>query len=146
MNKFYECLDQGKIYEVETLKYLDYDSFSFNDNNAYDIAIIKDDKKTFIEVKSEKLASKTGNICIEYYCRGKPSGISVTKAEYYFIYVVISDVKYRVFKVPTNDIKEMIKNKLFIRECNGGDNMASKMYLFSIKSLLKYELTTSSTL
>jgi hypothetical protein len=145
MNKFYECLDQGKIYEVETLKYLDYDSFSFNDNNAYDIAIIKDDKKTFIEVKSEKLASKTGNICVEYYCRGKPSGISVTKAEYYFIYVVISDVKYRVFKVPTNDIKEMIKNKLFIRECNGGDNMASKMYLFSIKSLQKYELTSLST-
>jgi hypothetical protein len=140
MNKFYECLDQGKIYEVETLKYLDYDSFSFNDNNAYDIAIIKDDKKTLIEVKSEKLASKTGNICIEYYCRGKPSGISVTKAEYYFIYVVISDVKYRVFKVPTNDIKEMIKNKLFIRDCIGGDNLASKMFLFSIKSLEKYEI------
>jgi hypothetical protein len=103
--------------------------------------ITKEGKKSFIEVKSEKLASKTGNICIEYFCRGKPSGISVSIAQYYFIYVVKNDKEYRVFKIPTIELKYLIKNKLYIRECNGGDDMASKLYLFKIDMLKSYELT-----
>lgn len=143
MEKFYSCLESAKIYEMETLNYLDYDEFEFNDDYRYDIQIIKDDKVTLIEVKSEKRASETGNICIEYSCRGKPSGITTTQAHYYYFYVVYND-RYRLFKIPVIELKEMIRDKYYIRSCNGGDEMASKIYLFSIKSIEKYELKVNS--
>jgi len=143
MEKFYSCLESAKIYEMETLKYLDYDDFEFNNDYRYDIHIIKDDKVTLIEVKSEKRASETGNICIEYSCRGKPSGITTTQAHYYYCYVIYAD-RYRLFKIPVLELKEMIRDKLFIRSCNGGDEMASKLYLFTIKSIEKFEIKTLS--
>lgn len=140
MQKFKQCLKEGKKYEMETLNYLDYDEFEFNDDNKYDIKIIKNNIETLVEVKSEKRSGLTGNICIEYYCRGKPSGIATTQAHYYYSYVIYSDKPYRLFKIPVVDLKQMIKNKLFVRDCIGGDDMASKMYLFSIKSIEKYEI------
>ena len=143
MQKFKQCLEEGKKYEMETLNYLDYDEFEFNDDNRYDIKIIKNDIETLVEVKSEKLASRTGNIAIEYFCRGKPSGIATTQAHYYYCYVIYND-RYRLFKIPVVDLKEMIKNKLFVRDCIGGDDMASKMFLFSIKSVEKYEIKNLS--
>jgi tRNA U54 and U55 pseudouridine synthase Pus10 len=139
MNRFYKCLNEEKKYEMETLNYLDYDEFEFNDDNRYDIKIIKNDIETLVEVKSEKLASRTGNIAIEYFCRGKPSGIATTQAHYYYCYVIYSD-RYRLFEIPVVDLKKMIKNKLYVRECIGGDDMASKMFLFSIKSIEHYEV------
>ena len=66
MNRFYSCLEIGKKYEVETLKYLEFDTFEFNETSSHDIKIIKDNVETLIEVKSEVLANRTGNICIEY--------------------------------------------------------------------------------
>jgi len=140
MNRFFDCLKSAKKYEAETLKYLNFDTFEFNDTSSHDIKIIKDGIETLIEVKSETLAYKTGNICIEYFCRGKPSGISVTKSEYYYIYVVKDDKEYRLFKIPVEDIKTIIKNKLYIRECNGGDDMMSKMYLIKIDNIKNYEI------
>jgi len=142
MNKFYSSLKDAKKYEIETLKYLDFDKFEFNDDNRFDIKIIKNKIIKLIEVKKEILASKTGNIAIEYFCRGKPSGIDVTQAEDYYYYVVYKD-RYRLFKLPVIDIKNIIKNKLYVRECIGGDDMASKMFLISIKSIEKYELDLS---
>lgn len=140
MNRFYNSLKEAKKYEVETLKYLEFDTFEFNDTSSHDIKIIKDGVETLIEVKSEALAYRTGNICIEYSCRGRPSGISVTQSEYYYIYVVKDDMDYRIFKIPVEDIKNLIKDKKYIRDCNGGDDMASKMFLFKIDTIKNYEI------
>jgi hypothetical protein len=38
-----------------------------------------------IEVKEDRYHAKSGNFAIEYFSRGKPSGINVTKADYYLI-------------------------------------------------------------
>ena len=40
-----------------------------------------------IEVKNDYFLDKTGNIAIEYRCWGKPSGISVTEADWYAIFL-----------------------------------------------------------
>jgi hypothetical protein len=142
MEKFYDCLESARIYEIETLKYLEYDEFQFNNDYRFDIQIIKDDKVTLIEVKSEKKASETGNICIEYMSRGRPSGINTTEAHFYYCYVIYDDKRYRLFKIPVLDIKQIIKDKLYIRSCNGGDEMTSKLFLISIKTIEKYEINT----
>jgi hypothetical protein len=38
-----------------------------------------------IECKRDKLTHKTGNVFIEYQCRGKPSGLSITQANWWAI-------------------------------------------------------------
>ena len=36
-----------------------------------------------IEVKRDFGVSQSGNVAVEYYCRGKPSGLSVTTADWW---------------------------------------------------------------
>ena len=54
----------------------------------YDIEITKDNVVTTYEVKADRQAHTTGNIAIEFEYNNKPSGISVTRADYYAYYVV----------------------------------------------------------
>lgn len=57
------------------------------------------------EVKADRLAHRTGNLCIEYQHSLKPSGIAVTKAEWWFYFVLRGD-SYTCYKIPTSVIKE----------------------------------------
>lgn len=36
-----------------------------------------------VEVKADFLAHATGNVAVEFLCRGKPSGLSVTRADWW---------------------------------------------------------------
>ena len=66
-------------------------------------------KKKF-EIKSERdWWQKTGNIAIEIQCYDKPSGISVTKADYWMHILTDGDDEYctLVFKVST--VKKLVK-------------------------------------
>jgi len=49
-----------------------------------------------IEVKTDLQAHKTGNIFIEYYSRGKPSGISTSEADFYAF--ILSNEKIIIIK------------------------------------------------
>jgi hypothetical protein len=128
------CLEQGKRYEQETIKYLDYDEFRYSLGKCkeWDIEIIKDNIKTLIEIKADFLASKTGNIAIEYEYNGTPSGINATNSTIWFLYVIKDDIKkeYDLYKVPTDYIKQLIKDKKYFLSCRGGDFKMSKMFLF----------------
>jgi hypothetical protein len=63
----------------------------YNSDFAWDLAVgqmaerklahILEEEK--IEVKVDRFAYVTGNIAVEYECRGKPSGIAITKASYW---------------------------------------------------------------
>lgn len=59
-----------------------------------------------IEVKRDGNTIKTGNICIEFECRGKPSGISVTKALFWCF--IMGD--RHVLMLSTDFLKWIIKN------------------------------------
>jgi hypothetical protein len=57
-----------------------------------------------VEVKSERdIWQNTGNICIEYECWSKPSGIRATESDYWFHNLCIGDEEYctLVFKTDT---------------------------------------------
>lgn len=41
------------------------------------------DDKIKLEVKKDDWAARTGNLALEFECRGKPSGILTTKADFY---------------------------------------------------------------
>jgi len=141
---FNQDLEMGKRYEQETIKYLDFDDFRYSLGKCkeWDIEITKDGVKQYIEVKADRKAYKTGNICIEYEYNGYPSGINATIAEVFFIYVVHDDnlKLYEVYKVPTDYIKDLIQNKKYFISCNGGDFNKSKMYLFKKEIFNDYKI------
>ena len=91
--------------------------------------------KSKIEVKTVRdWWYKTGNIAIEIECRGKPSGLYATEADYW-VHILHKDGKdycKLFFDVPT--LKEIafkyIDNTKMI-----GDNFASKCILIPLKEL-----------
>jgi len=137
---FYKDLVLGQKYEKIALEYLDYDTveYSVGKFSEYDFIVCKDNIEHKVEVKCDRLGCKTGNICIEYECRGKASGINKTTADYW-LYFIISE-KTDCYKIPVSDLKELVKKS---RSVTGGDGGASKMYLLKISSLDKYKINSN---
>jgi len=94
-----------------------------------ELADIFSNKK--IEVKYDLIALKTNNVYVEYESRGKKSGISKTKADFYcfafgntFHLISVDDLKVKCRKYIGSD-----------RDKKGGDNNTSKGILLPIKEL-----------
>lgn len=136
MNKFKMNLNQGKKYEKIALEYLEYDTVEHIEGNfkEYDFIISKDNIKYKYEVKSDRQASITGNLAIEYEYNKKPSGISSSLADFWIYFIVYED-KEECYKIPSDELKEIIKN---CRQVSGGDYNLSKMYLINKSKLKNY--------
>jgi hypothetical protein len=93
----------------------------------------ENDGETFtMEIKADKKHKDTGNICIEYACNGKPSGISKSLADFWCIFShnpMGESVKW--FCIPTQTIRDMIEQKKYSRKTRGGDRWAAELYLFN---------------
>ena len=97
-----------------------------------------------IEVKTERDKWKeTGNVAIEYRCRGKLSGISTTEAKYWFCLLDEQNEGETIydsagFFMPVRKLKEKLRKmrdegKLQTRI--GGDDNASQLALLPIREL-----------
>jgi len=139
---FIDCLKLGAYYEDETVKYYVNKGYThIKDGNykkkclEYDIIMSKDNIEIKIEVKSDRMAKKTGNIFIEYESNKKPSGISATKSDIYVYYIINDDKDYNAYIIPTIELKEMIEQKKYFKKISGGDGWRSKGYLFKIQQV-----------
>ncbi len=92
-----------------------------------------------IEVKADRQAGMTGNLAIEFKCRGKLSGLSTSQSEWYAF--VFGGDKYNdevIVMVTTERLKRIVKtvykkNKKVIM---GGDENLSQMVLIDVYDLL----------
>mgnify|MGYP003625013420 FL=1 len=103
------------------------------------VADMLQDKK--IEVKSERgMWMRTGNIAIEYECRGKKSGIAATESDYWFHNLCVGDETFAtlVFDVPS--LKRIVNNLDEKRTVSGGDNGAARMYLVNLQKLFSTDV------
>lgn len=95
-----------------------------------------------IEIKAERdLWKETGNIAIELQCRNKPSGISVTEAEFWIQVLVSNNVMVGAFIFRVSQLKKhlkKLKGEKKLRTVYGGDGERSLLALVPIKSL--YEI------
>jgi len=134
---FNSDLKLGHIYEKKALKYLEYDEYKIMEGcfKPYDIELIKDKKKTKIEVKCCRKGIITGNLVIEYMCNKKKSGISSTEADFWLYFMINPSGVDILYKFKTDDLKKLIKN---CKSVNGGDGWRSKMYLLPRKGLEIY--------
>jgi len=112
-----------------------------NNNRDYDILIERKGRDFYIELKEDFMAAKTGNIAVEYECRGKPSGISTSKSDVYAYLVHESATKQSLFLTDVKKLKDAINKRMFFREVSGGDaGSNTRMYLFK-----KHVFTEMST-
>lgn len=123
-----------KVKECEVIAY--------EDTNKYDILVLEgkgeNAKKTKYEVKEDFLCEFTGNVGLEFECRGKSSGIQTTEADYYVYKVHTKNYGIQIFQIPVSILKEMIEDKLYFRIVSGGDvNSNSKNYLFRYSTFVK---------
>ena len=135
MNKFQNDLKFGSIYERETLKYFDYDDYKFNNDYRFDI-IFNDNLK--VEVKADRLAHKTNNICIEFKYNNNDSGINKTESSRYFYYIIKPDNTYDIYNISVKKIKKYILKEKYKKIVNSGDK--AKSYLFDLSVFEKYKL------
>lgn len=135
-DKFKMNLKQGKKYEKIALNYLDYDTVKHVEGKFkdYDFIITKDDTEYKYEVKSDRQASITGNLAIEYEYNNKPSGISATTSDYLMYFIVFED-RDECYNMPTNELREIVKS---CKKVVGGDKDLSKMYLVNKSKLHNY--------
>jgi hypothetical protein len=127
----------GQKYEKLLVDYLNPDSHSFNNNNEYDVLIVKDGKETKYEVKADRMMIRTNNMCIEIECSGRPSGIQTTHAEFYAYFEVGSSIFYII---PVSIIKESIIAGKYMRTINGGDGYRARFHLFNRKVFDDYKI------
>lgn len=109
----------------------------YRHDNQYDIKAVINGKAFTFEVKEDFSCARTGNVGVEFECRGFASGIAVSKADFY-IYKIHTYNSTKVFIFKTAAIKRMIANNEYFRIVNGGDVGSNSMnYLF------KYDVFTS---
>ena len=143
ITKIQEYFDKNKL-----------DERMFNNNSNFDIdlkfgqvyertlaAILQNEK---IEVKTERDKWKTtGNIAIELFNhnKSKPSGLSITKADYWATILVHNFKLYGIHILPVDYLKRRTKEIVKSGKgkiVNGGDFNASEMALIPIKEIFGY--------
>lgn len=138
--KFKNDLATGLLYEYLLMRHIPHKSFEQSQGyfKEYDIKVYKKNGKiSTYEVKADSQINIYGNICIEYMCKNKPSGISTSTAKYWAIFER-KGPNYTLYKIPRKFIVECIEKKLYHRATVGGDYMASQLYLFDKNIFKKY--------
>tara|TARA_B100000073_G_scaffold53963_1_gene39772 strand:+ start:98 stop:520 length:423 start_codon:yes stop_codon:yes gene_type:complete len=103
------------------------------------IAAMLTNKK--VEVKSERdIWQNTGNICIEYECWNKPSGIRATESDYWFHNLCIGDEEYCTLVFKTDTLRKIVDKLDTFKTVSGGDGNASRMYLVNLQKLFSTDV------
>ena len=100
-----------------------------NRDYKYDLLMSFGDRDISFEIKTDVYVDKnndTGNLVVEYECRNKPSGISVTEADYYVYYMPKLN---EVWNIHMDNLKHLIENNNFYSATGGDKGSNTKMYL-----------------
>lgn len=134
---FTEDLKFGEVYQSILLNYIheDYEEVEFAPQNQafkdWDVKVSKGNYICRYEVKADRLTNKTGNVCIEYECNGRPSGIATTQADVYAYFVVKNANDFDCYLIPVKFIKTLIESGDY-RKMVGGDRYRSKFFLIPL--------------
>jgi hypothetical protein len=148
-SKFKRDLRQGEDYERKSIAFFQHDLYEKAPKGCkfWDLKYIHEGNVSYVEVKSEKWAGITGNLCIETMSGGLPSGISCTKAQHWVHWVLYTDngrlngrvIKEDAYVIPIEKIKEEAPKHRFISR--GGDGGRSSFHLVPkdvFRDYLKY--------
>jgi hypothetical protein len=86
-----------------------------------------------IEVKRDRRAQDTGNVFLEYRCRGKDSGIAVSDAEIWVFLIGDDSEMLAIFR---SELKALTVG---CRQVKGGDAYKSEGFLVPVESIRKQQ-------
>lgn len=136
---FNKDLIDGKAAELEVAQRLiarlnlTEGDIEHSSSKGYDLKIIS--KGWTFEVKNDLMAHQTGNIAIEYECRGKPTALAATTAEFW-----VYKFAGQFFAFKTETLKRKIfEEKQYFKAVTGGDaGSNTKMYLVKVVEFVKW--------
>ena len=114
----------------------------FNSDFRYDLKVGQLEEKWLadllqsktLEVKRDFKASQTGRVFVEFFCRGKPSGIATTEADHWAF--ILNDGI--VIILPTERLKELVEEAQEKgKTVSGGDSNVSQGALIKLERLVK---------
>jgi hypothetical protein len=119
----------------------------FNNDNKFDIDLAKAQireeefanilEKAKVEIKTDSIWKKSRKLAIEFRCRGKPSGISVSQAEYYVFILDANGYTEGVIIVPIEKVKILATKYFKTNKVFGGDDNDAEMVLVPIEEFVK---------
>lgn len=134
--------------EVNISMKLERISGVFNNDNKFDIDLSKAQirekelrdilGKSKVEVKTDSIWKGSKNLAVEFRCRGKPSGISVSEAEYYAFILDANTYTEGILIIPIEKLLYLARKFYRMGKVkNGGDDNASEMVLIPIVEFVK---------
>jgi hypothetical protein len=113
--------EEGEMVVLKDLESMGAEFISDNKDNKYDLKISKSGKEITYEIKTDvycKPDSDTGNMFIEFECRGKDSGIRVSQATWFVTYYKhLNELWY----IKTEDLLNLVENEPIRMTNNSGD-------------------------
>tara|TARA_R110000824_G_scaffold51522_1_gene143680 strand:+ start:202 stop:549 length:348 start_codon:yes stop_codon:yes gene_type:complete len=106
----------------------DLDLGQLGEKLVYDILTNKK-----VEVKTDYQATHTGNVFIEYASRGKDSGITTSKADFYCFVTSNENITFIEIEKLKNICREYIGTN---KDVKGGDNNTSQGILLPLIKLI----------
>ena len=108
-----------------------YDFIAGHKGEKHLVSVLQDEK---IEVKTDFQSFKTGNVFVEYECRGKKSGIAISEAKWYS-FVLSNDF---IILIEKEKLKILCRAYLGTkRDILGGDNNLSRGILLPLYDFVK---------
>ena len=130
-------IKENKSDNIKKLKESDFSVTKFEKDLSYgkkhEKMVMKSLEK--YELKTDRMAHKTGNVYVEFQSRGKDSGIRTSKSNTW-IFKIVSAKDTHLFSVhiPLSRLRRLVSKDY--RVVPGGDNLTSKGYLVPIKDLV----------
>lgn len=125
---------ENRLKEILQSFGLESESSSHKDRYDYDVRFFMGGRALSVEVKYDLYAKKSGNVAIEYYNTklGKPSGITVTKAELWsFVFFDKS-----TYITSTDMLKDYITHHHPVKSVSDGGDKNAALLLYNQKSIL----------
>lgn len=123
---FKKDLEFGKLCETFLITHLQPSQVEYAPKGIFKYWDLKLDGVGY-ECKTDRFTDKTGNICIEAKCNGKPSGITVTKATYY-AYLCFPSEEFYI--IPVEELRLALDRGSYHDKRRLGDGYRSECYLF----------------
>lgn len=138
--------EQGERTVAQDLESIGAKLITDNKNNSHDLIVEKDGTQLKYEIKTDVFCFPqfdTGNMFIEFECRGKKSGIEVTTADWFVMYY-----KYlkEIWYIKTDELKKLINdNQFFETEFSGDQNSNTRGYLIPREEYKKHFIVRKPT-
>ena len=130
-------IKENKSNDIKKLKESDFSITKFTKDLSYGKKHEKLVMKSLenFELKTDRMAYKTGNVYVEFQSRGKDSGINTSKSDTW-IFKIQNNKDQHLFSIhiPLTRLKKLVSKNY--RVVPGGDNLTSRGYLVPLTHLI----------